>query len=466
MQAKLRRMVRAGVVSLLLLSLLATAGCSLGGQPQPDPDKIPARVQNAEEVAERAVPGWKRAREQGLVVDLGQSYPVAGSDATIRLEKAWYSGREAYILYTVTVPRGGTYVMPTALHLGSDRDETDYSFPAVAPWSDLSTWGGFSPEGFHSLFIISGLDVPEGTQQITATLKDWRAVTPNRGLDEDLTHPTDQVYFTLPWDDAYLKEPAPESIPLDHEKTWLGRTLRLKELRVGTGWTWLTGEITLGEGEDDPSLDAFLISGGRELGAKIEYEPTGEPGRYTFTAAFDGLDEWPAPVSLYLQGIRFGTHQTLEWRIPWAKYRDVDSSLDRLMDPEDQVSVPFYGSEIVSVRADDWGISFEERVPKQNPPYVEPHLQGHGRGEPGWPGFPDMPGFEVINDAGEVVRNMGGGGGAMYYTRFGRHESVSISLYEEYLPKGFLQSEQLLVRYVNPSGTMVIDETWQLTDGE
>lgn len=101
MQTKLHRSLQAGMAILLLLCLLATAGCSLGKQSQPDPDRIPPRVQSAEEVAERAVPGWKRAREQGLLVDLGQSWPVSGSDATIRLEKAWFSGRQAYILYTM-----------------------------------------------------------------------------------------------------------------------------------------------------------------------------------------------------------------------------------------------------------------------------------------------------------------------------------------------------------------------------
>lgn len=76
----------------------------------------------------------------------------------------------------------------------------------------------------------------------------------------------------------------------------------------------------------------------------------------------------------------------------------------------------------------------------------------------------------MANDAGEVVLNMGGGVGPAYSTTTERRSKVGIrldkDLDEKHLPEGFLQSDELLVRYVNPSGVMVIDETWHLTDGE
>lgn len=193
--------------------------------------------------------------------------------------------------------------------------------------------------------------------------------------------------------------------------------------------------------------------------ADIQFEPAEEPGRYTFTAAFDGLDEWPAPVSLYLHGIDFGAHQTLERRIPWAKYRDLDRS-EHLMAPKDQVTVRFYDSEIVSLYASRTGIGFEKKNPKGNPPYVEANLSGGGRIEPG------RPGFEVVNNAGEVVCDLGGSDGVIFNARTEIRYGASISLNEKYLPEGFLQTDELLVRYVNPEGVMVIDETWQLTDGK
>lgn len=82
---------------------------------------------------------------------------------------------------------------------------------------------------------------------------------------------------------------------------------------------------------------------------------------------------------------------------------------------------------------------------------------GGGRGIP-----PDLgPGFELINDAGEAHTNMGGGGGTIWDD--GRDERQGFSAnWGDQLPENFRQSERLLLRYVQPSASMVLKETWTL----
>jgi hypothetical protein len=108
MSARIRRILVSVVIGMLVL-LTGVGGLRYAAaRKQPwELDGIPARVTSAEQVAARAIPGWNRAKAAGLVVDIGLTEKIPGTAAAITLEKAWYSGRQAYILYTVKAPKGG-----------------------------------------------------------------------------------------------------------------------------------------------------------------------------------------------------------------------------------------------------------------------------------------------------------------------------------------------------------------------
>lgn len=464
---RLRRAVYAGL-ALVVVLLVAASGLSYvaGRRSLAQRQMIPPRVAGPEEVARRAIPGWDRAAAHGLVVDVGVTERIPRTDATITVEKAWFSRRQVYVLYTVTAAEDG-YWFPFEAYLRDDDSEGILSLGGT-DWSHLATWGGFSPEGFHSVLTFSPVEPDPDLPHLTLNLRRWMKVDPRTGPQWIGTGTTffEEAHIRLPWNGAYLAEPPPEVVPWRQQHTWLGRTLALEALEVGIGETRLTGLITLPDGERNPALSATLVAGGQELEARSYLvEPTGDRGRYRFTLTYDGLNRWPAAVELRLRGITFVTDQVLEWPVNWAKYRERPSSADRRMDPEDQVAVRFYDSELVTVFATDSGVSIEQRTPRRKAPYVQSALQMGGRrpleaAEPG--GQPALgPGFEIVNDAGEVMTNLGGGGGTVLAGADEVRVRVSVMWWNE-LPESFRRSERLIVRYVRPSATLVLDETWTL----
>ncbi|MBP2018500.1 hypothetical protein J2Z79_001911 [Symbiobacterium terraclitae] len=456
---RLRRLLFGGLAAAVaLMVLVGSLSYTLGRQRPAEARRVPFRVAGAGDLAARAIPGWERASAAGLVADLGITERIPGTDAAITLERAWFSGRQVYVLYTVRAPEGGHWLPAEALLRGDDPERPHSE--GRTDWNRLSTWGGFSREGFHSVLIFRAVPPVHDASRLELVLRQWARVSPGSGVSRTETFWAD-LRIPIPWDRDYLTEPAPDVLSWPQQHTWLGRTLALDTLEVGVGRTQLTGEITLPEGERDPVLMASLIVGGQELGGGAHtLEPAGEPGRYRFTATFDGPNRWPAPVQLRLHGIGLATDQTLKWTVNWAKYRGDGPTEDRLMDPEDQVTVRFYDSELISIYAHDGGVAIEQRDPERKAPYVRAHLGGHGRG------FPDDlgPGFEVENDAGEVITNLGGGGGAVYGGpgRNGVREGVAVMWWDE-LPEAFRQSYRLIIRYVQPSALLVLDETWTLT---
>lgn len=420
-------------------------------------DKIPARVSGTAEVAARSIPGWARAKANGLVVDLGLTQPIPKTNATITFEQGWFSGRQAYITYTVKAPKG-EYIMPTIVWVGpADREQRWRT--GEANWPHLSQWGGFSPEGFHSVLIFESFTEFTTAETLKLTVHQWAQVTPQAGLNESGGTRAGELVLGLPWKPAYLSEPSPAVISWPRKQTWLGRTLTLEQLTVGIGRTTLTGQIALPAGERKPGLGARLHVGDQLLEMKgFQAEPAATPGLYRFTATFDGPSQWPAPVKLDLGGIYFDTDQILTWPVPWAKYRHLSGSERQLMDPVDQATVRFYGSDLVSIFTYDSGVAIEQKDPAQTPPYVRAFIAIGGRG-------PDAgrPGFEVVNTRGEVLSNLGGGGGVIYDNPSGGDQRQGLAVHwDEAQQAEFLQSEWLLIRYVDPGAMLVIGDTWEL----
>jgi hypothetical protein len=438
---------------LLLLVLLAAVGRVLMQKDPWELDQIPRRVTGSDEVARRAVPGWVRAEEQGLVVAVGVTEPVRSTEAAITIEKAWYSARQIYMLYTVTAPKG-EYIVPTGAFLWPDAAGEGDSRWGTTDWTKLRQWGGFSRAGFHGVLVFDASQSPVGSSdRLRLEVRDWAPVSPESGVDTGRRAGRELV-MTLPWRPDYAVEPAPEVVSVGMEKSWLGRTLAVERLEVSIGRTRLTGWIRLPEGERDPRLGASLRIGNQVLELKeFRREPGGAAGVYRFTATFDGPNHWPAPVKLDLSGIGFETDRTLEWPVPYAKYsRDQRAEL-RLMDQADRVTVPFYDSSLTSILTWAGGVSVEQKDPTGRPPYVRASLEIGGRGM-----GPLDPGFEVWNEDGRVITNMGGGGGNIWSD--GR-QGVSVN-WEQSEAEGFRWTDRLVLRYVQPGADMVLKETWDL----
>jgi hypothetical protein len=432
---------------------------SAASLPAPRPpwafNEVPARVTGVTEMANRFIPGWTRAKAQGLVVDLGLTQTIPGTDSSITFEQGWFSGREAYITYTVKAPKGG-YLMPTWVLVGPEGNEARARV-GQTDWGNLSHWGGFSREGFHSVLVFEPFPDFTSAETLQLTVRQWAPVTPSEGLIQS-QNPGREISLVFPWKPAYLQEPAPEVVPWPRQQTWLGRTLTLEQLEVGVGRIRLTGQIALPEGEHTPRLSSRLHVGDQLLEMKqFQAEAAATPGFSRFTATFDGPNQWPAPVHLELNGLFFETDQTLTWPVHWAKYRHLDGSERQLMDPADQVTVRFYDSDLVSIFTTDSGVAIEQKDPTGPPPYVRAFIAVGGRGRE------NNPGFEVVNTGGAVLPDLGGGGGHIYDNGHGNdsREGIAVMWWKE-LPEGFRQSEWLLIRYVHPGAAMVLNETWDL----
>lgn len=408
---------------LWLVILLLLAGCSSGYKPGTYGSQ---RVEEPAEYARRAIPGWARAEQEGLVVALDRTFAIPDTDARVRLDAVWYSPLRTYVLYTTT----GSPFMATWI-------ETDWGI-GMGDWGPNPYWhgyGAFSAEGFHQVMILPPVERPLSADAVTVEVTKWYAMTPaKRDLAEPGTHYAPLV-FELPLREEYL-DPAPEQFPLDLEGTGLGRTLRVDRLEVSVGQARLHGRITLLPGEHDPALGADLVFGdtARDM-VDFDREPDG-----SFIATFEPPDEWPVPVRLKLHGIGFATEQVLEAVIPWGQF----GGQEVVVEPADLVVMPFYDGAYRLHKVDERGVSFEimkpDRLPRVTPTY-------------------SIPKVEFIGPGGETVTNMQTGGGHIGEGKQG----VSYLFADEASP-AMRAADEITVRLIHPEAVLDLDETWMLVD--
>lgn len=259
----------------------------------------------------------------------------------------------------------------------------------------------------------------------------------------------------IPWQSAYLNAPPAEVRTLSQSKSWLGRTLWVDRLEVATGEIRLMGQVDLAEGEASPYPYVQLQVGDQVLTSKgMKVEKADGMGRYRFTAEFDGPNRWPTAVTLQIRGIAFVTERVLEWPINWAKYRNQTES--KPLAKGDRVAVQFYDSVLTSWMVTDSGAGVEVKYPTGKPPHV-----GWGNVAGGGRGHEDSelgPGFELVNEAGDRMTSMGGGGG-----NDGKRETIA-AIWGDHMPDALRQSDRLTLRYVNPQAVLTLEETWVLIE--
>ena len=427
----------------LLTATLGLGGCSA------QPSLTPA--QWAEEYAAAVIPGWERATRMGLLVPLDLTAEIPGSEATITLNEAWYSGRQAYILFTVTAP-DGAYVAPAAAQLGDEPGTIAFA-QFVAPWVYLDPWGVFTDGGYHSALIFSNLSVPEGAESMTLTLQNWQSVVPQESTGEGAPDTTGlgQVQLTLPWDPKYLEEPEPSVIPLDFNQEWVGRSLALTEMQVRAGRIELTGQLKLNDGESHPAVRGSLKVAGQELPIVEQITSEQGPGSYQITLVTDGPNAWPAPVELHLKGINFNTSGTLEWPVDWAKYGNQPEGTPVLLETSDQQSTRLFESILTTKWAGGGGIIIQQEENKEKAPFVMATLYYSGRGQA------DQPGWEVASPEGQVDLNP--------TVKTCPADLEGCDGYMVIPSQDFRGADRLLIRYVDPTAGVVINNSWKLYKG-
>lgn len=450
-----RPAIALAAVAVVLTLALVASGCQPSGSVAQQRERTPDPVSSADALARRAVPGWQRAETQGLVVPVGVTANIPYTKASVTLDKAWYSGRQVYVLYTIRAPKG-EYVMPTLAFLSNEATQVGAGY-GLAQLLHLRTWGGFSPEGFHSVLVIDKLPPEPRGSSLNLEIKQWVPVSPEQGPAEQVRGLP--ITLKIPWSDDYLKEPAAQVYTLNEQKTWLARTVTLRSLRVGVGRTELTGTIQLPKGESNPGLNCRLQLGEsvRDL-EEFKAEPGSGPGLYEFVATFDGPDTWPAPVSLDLLGVGFQSDGTLEWRFPWVTKRNLRAD-DRLatLAATEQVSVQFYGSTLRTVGVWAGGVAVEQMDADAPAPRVVASLSSGGRMNG------TAPGMEIATPSGQIVRDLGGGSGVVW-DRPGRRNVQGVSaMWGETIPAEFAGADYLTLRYVHPSALMNLNEKWPLT---
>lgn len=454
---RLRRWAFYGAVSfVILLVFAASLGYQFGRLKPWELAAIPLRVESADDLARRVVPGWARAEVHDLIVPLSITERIPHTNATVTWERAWYSGQQVYILYTMRAP-ADKYIFPTWTLLGPEGGKgADFG---DSKHHRLREAGGFSSDAFHGVIAFPRFDKPPVGERLALTVRQWGPVSPEKGLVEGKSALAGEVTVMLPWKSDYLREPPPEVFTLTQRHTWLGRTLALERLEVGTGRIQLNGLIELPTGEIDPHLLARLHVGQAQRQLKeFKAAPTGQPDQYRFTAFFDGPDSWPVPIEVELSGISFMTDQTLEWSFPWAKYKNDDPP--RTLEPSEQVSIKLYDSTLRTIYVWSEGVGVEMVEPQGKPPYVRASLRIGGTGIDR-----EYPGMEVTGPGGEVISNMGGGGGTIWHRGDEQLQGVAARWDPSMFPHHWETTDALSLRYVHPEAALVLEERWTLVRG-
>lgn len=434
------------MAAFLLVLVLIAGGCGFSsGTDANYNDRGPIKVASAEDFAGRVVPGWQRAWEAGLVVDIGIAKPIPGTDAEIILEKVWYNPLHTYVLYTVKEPNG-QYLMADKREIDVPPDEGIGRNFSMEPLPQR--WGGMSPEGFHQVMVFKGYTTPVPTQEITLTMSEWRV--PELILPGPVETLDSVVTVKLPLADEFLRETS-DKIALDQTFEWKGRILKLTGMDVRSSRTLLFGEVQLMPGETLNHINGSIKSG--EQSAWLNYErivPGDAPNTFEFTFYADPLNEWPAPVSLEINSMKFITDKVLSFELDWTQYAGKQERVE-FAEGEDE-AVRFYDG-IVRLCYVNPGRWIElEIVEPENKPYIamsgEPvtqyPLQNYARG------------LKVTNENGEILEVGMTAGGHIEKDRFGIGFEIDAH------DSRWQTSKQVTITISQPAAYLMVDEKTKL----
>lgn len=433
------------VIFALILMLIA-GGCGFSaGTEASFNEKGPIRVASAEDFANRVVPGWQRAQEAGLIVDIALSKPIPGTDAEVSIEKVWYNPLHTYVLYTVKEPN--------RQYLMADKREIDigpYKIGArnfsIEPLHHR--WGGVSPEGFHQVMAFKGYSTPVPAREITLTMSEWRV--PRWPLSGPVDTFDSIVSVQLPLSDEFLRETS-EKIALDQTYEWKGRSLRLTGMEVKSSKTLLYGEVTLMPGETLNHISGAIKS--RDQSAWLNYEtivPGDAPNTFEFTFYAEPLNKWPAPVSLEIRAIEFDTDKVLNFQLDWTQFLGKQGEIE-LAEGEDG-AIQFYDSivRVSFVNPGSW-IELEIVEPESQPyiamptePVTQDPLNNYARG------------LKVTNENGDILEVGMTAGGQLREDRFGIGFEIEAS------DERWQTSERVIITIGKPKARLVVNETIEL----
>jgi hypothetical protein len=433
------------VIFALILMLIA-GGCGFStGTESSFNEKGPIKVASAEDFANRVVPGWQRAQEAGLIVDIDLSKPIPGTDAEVTIEKVWYNPLYTYVLYTVKEPNR-QYLMADKREIDIGPDKIGARNLSFDPLHQR--WGGISREGFHQVMVFKGYSTPVPAREITLTMSEWRV--PRWSLSGPVDTLDSLVSVKLPLSDEFLRETT-EIIALDQTYEWKGRILRLKGMEIKSSKTLLYGEVALMPGETLNHISGAIKSG--EQSAWLNYEtivPGDALNTFEFTFYAEPLNEWPAPVSLEIRAIEFEADQVLNFELDWTQFAGKQGEIE-IAEGEDGAT-RFYDSivRLCFVNPERW-IELEIVEPENQPyiamstePVTQDPLNNYARG------------LKVTNENGDILEVGMAAGGQIREDRFGIGFEIKAS------DERWQTSERIIITIGKPKARLVVKETIDL----
>lgn len=398
----------------------------------------PLKVKSADEYASKVVPGWNRAEQSGQIVTLDVSKPIEGTQAEVTFEKVWFNERYTVVLYTVTDPEGN-YYQASGEGIDLSPDQTMANNSGMRPFG--SRFGGISQTGMHNIMVFLGYQsVPETDQHLTLTIPRWYQgpFPPTDYSRSKEIHSQVSVSFELK--NAYLEEQT-ETIVLNNTLEWNGRKITLHKLEVGFSKNILYGKIELPPNESNPSLQGYFKIGDEKAGfTEQNIKPAAEPNTFNFVVYSNPFNEWPAPVELHLDGLRFQTSEVLTFPFSWYKYKDIQEI--KSIEGEEQAPQTSYDSTIRLWEIDRKGLSFKIDEPsgKKQPIIMEPEMSGK---------------LEILNEEGHILSSHAGG--SWSGNIFG-NKDIGFGFEIDRTEPFWQTSNTIILRIHNPMAKMILDE--------
>lgn len=361
-----KRMFLSGIFALIIIFIASTGSYYYGKRFN---NEVPIKVDSAEDFANRVVPGWLRAQKSGQIVDLDISKPISGTAAVVTFEKVWYTPSYTYVLYTVKEPNK-KYLMASGKDIDIPPDKNMRNNQSMEPLGQR--WGGISSEGFHQVMVFSGYNTPVPSKELTLTASGW--IAPRNSSEPGAVDVIDgEISVKLPLSDEFLIEKS-ETIKLNKNYEWEGRSLHITGLEVGSSKTLLYGEVKLLQGETLRHIHGVIKCGEQSTGLSYESVVPGDtPDSFKFVFYGNPLSEWPGEISLDIKSIEFKTAGTFALTVDWSLYAD---KKDKIHVPLKQgETVSFYDSTVrlMTVIPDKW-VNLEIVEPSRktdaNKPYV------------------------------------------------------------------------------------------------
>jgi hypothetical protein len=297
--------------ALVIIGLMLVIAIGAYGLGSRQPSIEPVKVSSADDYASQYIPGWERAADAGVIVELGISREIEGTSATFTVEKAWFSDHYIYLLYTIQDTQTNRIWRPATF--GLDQPPTEYlsNNPGYVT-VDGRLYGGKSRDGHHHIMRFEGYSEPPDVDSLVLRVENW-IFYDKSPYETDAVNVPLQISVPYSWEQQ--KEPT-ETVYLNEILLTGDRNLRLTKLEVGTSTVKLFGEAVVLPDED------FLGINASQWTCESIMAVAGNTNKYLFTLERIPLDTWPQEFEFKIDSMEIRTRQEMMFTLDWSKIRD------------------------------------------------------------------------------------------------------------------------------------------------